>query len=72
MLNLVVSKVTVRLYELKERFNLLEPCVLYIERAYRYPPDVAFYIFFSRNICTVYFKHAAHYPFFLFKMPFIS
>jgi len=26
--------------------NLQEPCVLYIGRAYRYPPDVAFYIFF--------------------------
>jgi len=26
--------------------NLWEPCVLYIGRAYCYPPDVAFYIFF--------------------------
>ena len=33
--------------------NLYEPCVLYIGRAYRYPPDVAFYIFFfSTNIST--------------------
>jgi len=46
--------------------------VLYIGRAYRYPPDVAFYIFFSKNISTESFKHAAHSPFFLFKMPFIS
>jgi hypothetical protein len=30
----------------KTNFNLQEPCVLYIGRAYRYPPDVAFYIFF--------------------------
>jgi hypothetical protein len=30
-------------------FNLYEPCVLYIERAYRYPPNVAFYIFFFNN-----------------------
>jgi hypothetical protein len=36
--------------------------VLYIGRAYRYPPDVAFYVFFSANISTEYFKHAAHSP----------
>jgi hypothetical protein len=28
------------------QFNLQEPCVLYIGRAYRYPPDVAFCILF--------------------------
>ena len=38
--------------------------VLYIGRAYRYPPDVAFYIFFPITISTEYFKHAAHTPFF--------
>jgi len=27
---------------------------------------------YSTNIRTEYFKHAAHSPFFLFKMPFIS
>jgi len=49
-------------------FNLQEPCVLYIGRAYHYPPDVAFNIFFfSTNISTEYFKHAAHYPFFSSK-----
>jgi hypothetical protein len=31
----------------------------------RHHPDVAFYIFFSTNISTEYFKHAAHSPFFL-------
>ena len=31
--------------------------------AVRYPPDVAFYIFFSTNISTEYFKHAARSPF---------
>jgi len=37
-------------------------------RAYRYPPDVAFYIyFFLTNIRTEYFKHAAHSPFFTSK-----
>ena len=36
--------------------NLQEPCVLYIGRAYRYPPYVAFYIFFSTNITTEYFN----------------
>ena len=25
-----------------------EPCVLYIGRVYRYPPNVAFYIFFQQ------------------------
>jgi hypothetical protein len=48
-------------------FNLKKPCVLYIGRAYRYPPDVAFYIFFSTNISAEYFKHAAHCPFFSSK-----
>jgi len=48
-------------------FNLEEPCVLYIRWAYCYPPDVAFYILFSANISTEYFKHAAHSPFFSSK-----
>jgi len=33
---------------------------IYIGQAYHYPPDVAFYIFFSTNISAEYFKHAAH------------
>jgi hypothetical protein len=45
--------------------NLQETRVLYIGRAYRYP--VAFYIFFSTNISTEYFKHATHTPFFSSK-----
>ena len=28
--------------------NFYEPCVLYIGRAYRYPQNVAFYIFFQQ------------------------
>ena len=36
--------------------NLQEPCVLYIGRAHRYPPDVSFYIFFLTNISTEYFN----------------
>jgi len=28
--------------------NLLEPRVLHIGRAYRYPPNVAFYVFFQQ------------------------
>ena len=47
--------------------NLWEPCVLYIGPAYRYPPAVAFYTFFSTNISTEYFKHAAHSLFFSLK-----
>ena len=47
--------------------NLQEPCVLYIGRAYRYPPDVAFYVFFSATISTEYFKNAEHTLFFSSK-----
>ena len=47
------------------QFNL--SCVLYIGQAYRYPPNVAFYIFFSTNISTEYFKHAARSSFFSSK-----
>jgi hypothetical protein len=49
-------------------------CAYYIciGRAYHYPPDVAFFIYFSTNISTEYFKHAANNLFFLLKMPFIS
>ena len=38
-----------------------------MRRAYRYPPDVAFYIYFLTNISTEYFKHAAQTPFFSSK-----
>jgi hypothetical protein len=37
---------------------------LYIGRAHRYAPHTPFYIFFSTNIRTEFFKHAAHTPFF--------
>jgi hypothetical protein len=48
--------------------NLQEPCVLYIGRAYRYSPDIAFYIyFFSTNISTENFEQAAHTQFFSSK-----
>jgi hypothetical protein len=40
---------------------------IYIGRAHRYPPDVAFYVFFSTTISTEYFKHAAHSLFFSSK-----
>ena len=36
-------------------------------RAYRYPPNAAFNIFFSTNISTEYFTHATHSPFFSSK-----
>jgi hypothetical protein len=32
----------------KRPIKLQEPCVLYIGRAYRYHPDVAFYMFFKQ------------------------
>jgi len=34
--------------------------------------QILHFICYSTNIGTEYFKHAAHSPFFLFKMPFIS
>jgi hypothetical protein len=34
---------------------------------YRYPPDVALYIYLSTNISTEYFKEAARSPFFSSK-----
>jgi hypothetical protein len=36
--------------------NLKEPCVLYIGRAHRYPPNTPFYIFFPTNLRTKFFK----------------
>jgi hypothetical protein len=32
--------------------------------AHHYPPNTPFYVFFSTNILTEFFKHAAHSPFF--------
>jgi hypothetical protein len=52
-------------------FNLVAPCVLYIGRAHRYPPNTPFYIFFQQ-IYVLNFLNMLHTPFFLFKMPFIS
>jgi hypothetical protein len=40
---------------------------IYRTATLRYHPDVAFYIFFSTNISTEYFKHAVHSPFFSSK-----
>ena len=52
--------------------NLQEPCVLYIGRAHRYPPNTPFYIFFQ-HIYVLNFLNMLHtLRFFLFKMPFIS
>jgi len=47
--------------------NPSELCVLYIGRAYRYPQDVAFYIYFLTDISNEYCKQAAHSPFFSSK-----
>jgi len=58
---------TILHFLMQEHLTFKEPCILYLGRAYRYPPDVAFYIFFSTNISTEYFKHAAHSPFFSSK-----
>ena len=40
--------------------NLFEPCVLYIGRAYRYPPDVAFYINFFQQIKVLSILNMLH------------
>ena len=47
---------------------------IYIYMSYRTANlQMLHFIYYSTNIRTEYFKHAAHYPFFfLFKMPFIS
>jgi hypothetical protein len=42
-----LSKMRVRKHD-KRSLNLQEPCVVYIGRAYRYSPDVAFYILFQQ------------------------
>jgi hypothetical protein len=53
-------------------FNLYEPCVLYIGRAHRYPPNTPFYIFFQQ-IYVLNFLNMLHtLSFFLFKLLFIS
>jgi hypothetical protein len=56
----------------RKLFNLQEPCVLYKGRAYRYPPDVAFYIYFFQQIQVLSILNMLHTLCFLFKMPFIS
>jgi hypothetical protein len=40
------KKVALERDEWAKLLNLQEPCVLYIGRAYCYPPDVSFYIYF--------------------------
>ena len=54
------------------RFNLQEPCVLYIGRAHRYPPNTPFYIFFQQIYALNFLNRLQTLRFFLFKMPFIS
>ena len=46
---------------------------IYIYMSYRTANlQMLHFIYYSTNIHTEYFKHAARSPFFLFKMPFIS
>jgi hypothetical protein len=66
-LNLMFEDFSKICWENSNFFNLQEPCVLYIGWAYRYPPDVAFYIFSSTTVSTEYFEHAARSPFFSSK-----
>ena len=52
--------------------NPLAPKDIYIRRT-THPTSIRSILnIYSTNILTEYFKHAAHSPIFLFKMPFIS
>jgi hypothetical protein len=53
--------------EIQVSLTFKNRALLYIGWVYRYPPNVIFYIFFSTNISTEYFKHAEHSPFFSSK-----
>ena len=53
-------------------FNPLAPNDVYIRRTAQLTSRSCILNIYSTNILTEYYKHAAHSPFFLFKMPFIS
>ena len=52
--------------------NPLAPNDVYICRTAQLTSRRCILYIYSTNILTEYFKHAAHSPFFLFNMPFIS
>ena len=52
-------------------FNPLKPNDAYIGRTTLLTSERCILYIYSTNIRTEYFKHAAHSPFILFKMPFI-
>ena len=52
--------------------NPLTPNDHYSGRTAPLTPKVAFYILYSTNIGTEYFKHGIYTPFFLLKMQFVS
>jgi hypothetical protein len=67
----VCCRVT-RIRRLAGRIPVVAIALTFKNRAsYRYPPDVAFYIYFFNKYKYWVFKHAAH-SVFLFKMSFIS
>ena len=53
-------------------FKPLAPNDIYICRTAQLTSRRCILNIYSTNTFTEYFKHAAHPPFFLFKMPFIS
>ena len=56
-----------------QHFNPFTPNDHYMGRTAPLTSRSFFFLYiYSPNIRTEYFKHAAHSPFFLFKMPFIS
>jgi hypothetical protein len=54
------------------QINLQEPCVLYIGRAHRYPPNTPFYIFLKQIYILNLLNMLNTLSFLLFKMSFIS
>ena len=61
------------LYEVLTLSRLMTYIYIYIYMSYRTANlQMLHFFIYSTNIHTEYFKHAAHSPFFVFKMPFIS
>jgi hypothetical protein len=53
----------------KALLNLYEPCVLYIGRAHRYPPNTPFYELFQQIYILNFLNMLHTLRFFLFKIP---
>ena len=56
----------------EDNINPLTPNDLYISRTAPLTSKRRILYIYSTNVGTEYFKHALYYPFFLFKMQFVS